>query len=100
MTDMEIVVQESGTTVRLEVVGGLDASTVPAFAAAVEPLTAEADVMTIDCARLSFCDSSGLGALVSARNALRPTATFTLLNPTPNLHQLLRITTLTDLLAD
>jgi anti-anti-sigma factor len=100
MTDVDIVVRESGATVRLEVSGALDASTVPAFVETLEPLLAEADAVVVDCARLDLCDSSGLGAFVEMRNALRPGATFALENPTPNLRQILHITDLTTLLTD
>jgi anti-anti-sigma factor len=102
MTDgaaIDIVVLETGPTARVRVEGSLDASTVPAFVAAVEPLTAEAETVTVDCAALDFCDSSGLGGFVTIRNALGPGGTFTLENPSSSLRQILRITALTDLLA-
>lgn len=100
LSAIDITVLETGTTARVAVSGSLDASTVPALVAAVEPLTGEAEVMTIDCAGLAFCDSSGLGGLVSMRNALGPGASFTLENPPSGLRQILRITGLTDLVAD
>jgi anti-anti-sigma factor len=102
MTDvpeLAIAVLETGTTVRVRVEGSLDASTVPAFVGAVEPLTEEARAVTIDCGALEFCDSSGLGGFVSMRNAVGSDGTFVLENPSPGLRQILRITGLTDLLA-
>lgn len=97
--DIDIAVLETGTTVRVRVEGSLDAATVPALVDTVAPLTADAQVLTIDCAGLRFCDSSGLGAFVTLRNALGPDATFALQDATPGLHQILRITGLLDLLA-
>ncbi|WP_069173670.1 STAS domain-containing protein [Streptomyces griseus] len=53
----------------LEITGDLDHYTAPELRTAVESLTlAAGQLLVLDLARLDFCDSSGISALISARN--------------------------------
>jgi anti-anti-sigma factor len=56
----------------LALVGDLDHDNVPRFRAAVDTLTLQpGQLLTVDLAALTFCDSTGITALVAARNRAR-----------------------------
>ena len=57
-------------TVRLHVSGELDAHSAPEFAEAFEPAVAAAAVVEVDLTDVPFVDSSGLAALLAARQRL------------------------------
>lgn len=94
--DVDVVSQGSRVRVRLE--GYLDASTLPIFLDAVEPLAAVARDITLDCAGLRFCDSSGLRGMIVVRNIVGPDGRFAIAHPRDDLRKLLELTALTSLL--
>lgn len=60
-----------GQAVRLRVVGEIDMSTVPTFEKALSSaLDEKHERLMIDLSQVRFMDSSGLNALVRARNAM------------------------------
>lgn len=64
-------VAEGGRAIRLQLVGEVDMATVPIFEEAFLSALDEAqDRIVIDLSGVEFMDSSGLNALVRARNAL------------------------------
>ena len=64
-------VTDAGRTVHLHVVGEIDMSTVPTFNQAVASALDETpERVMIDLSEVEFMDSSGLNALVRARNAM------------------------------
>ncbi|MEU7723923.1 STAS domain-containing protein [Streptomyces sp. NPDC040724] len=76
--------------------GEMDIETAPALRFALaEALThaSPAKPVTVDCSRVSFCDSSALNALLAARRAAQETGTVVRL-AAPN-HQLLRLLEMT-----
>jgi anti-anti-sigma factor len=65
---------DGGRAVRLRVVGEIDMSTVPTFEKALSSaLDEEPDRLMIDLSEVNFMDSSGLNALVRARNVMEDT---------------------------
>jgi anti-sigma B factor antagonist len=76
------------TEVTIIVDGHLDAATSPRFRESVkEVLASRPRSMAIDASRVTFVDSSGLGALLSARHAVRTEAglAFRVIDPSPAL---------------
>ncbi|MCM2410766.1 STAS domain-containing protein [Streptomyces sp. RKAG290] len=69
MTPLTITSRDAATGPVLEIAGDLDHETAPELRKAVEqlPLTA-GQQLVLDLARLDFCDSSGITALLAARN--------------------------------
>jgi anti-anti-sigma factor len=84
----------------VEVRGTLDAATVDALRTALlGTLHAERPLsMIVDLTFVTFMDSMGIGALVTAHHAARETGTrFVLRNPSEFVHRQLRITGLADM---
>ncbi|MFD7395828.1 STAS domain-containing protein [Streptomyces virginiae] len=79
-------------------VGEIDIDTAPSLSRALAHAltfvaTSRADRVVADCSRVTFCDSSGLNALIAARlRAVEAGATIHLANPAPQLRRLLQIT--------
>ncbi|MFJ1568628.1 STAS domain-containing protein [Streptomyces erythrochromogenes] len=92
------VVEIIGRVVAVRPTGEIDITTAPslsrALAEALALLSASgADRIVTDCSRVTFCDSSGLNALVAARlEAAQANASIHLANPAPQLQRLLRMT--------
>ncbi|HEU4544091.1 MAG TPA: STAS domain-containing protein [Jiangellaceae bacterium] len=64
-------IADGGRAVRLRVVGEIDMSTVATFEEALSSAVDEThDHLLVDLSEVNFMDSSGLNALVRARNAL------------------------------
>jgi anti-sigma B factor antagonist len=57
-------VENQGDDVVVTVTGELDFGTAPGFLDTTQPLLAAGRTVTLDLTDLTFCDSSGLGALV------------------------------------
>ena len=72
---MDLVVNENharaGTAVVSFPVDNLDAGNVKAFRAAIEIVAATHDTLLLDMSRLTFVDSSGLGALLSCLRTMK-----------------------------
>jgi anti-sigma B factor antagonist len=87
---------------RLLLAGELDMATAPALDERMAGIFGEArpDRVTIDAAGLTFCDSSGIYALLRAREtAHRHGAAFVLRNPVGMVRRTLEITGLLQVLA-
>lgn len=69
MTALTITSRDAATGPVLEITGDLDHATAPELRRAVDGLTlAAGHLLVLDLARLNFCDSSGITALLVARN--------------------------------
>ncbi|MFB4425919.1 STAS domain-containing protein [Streptomyces sp. QL37] len=69
MRPLKITVREATTGPVLQIAGDLDHETAPELRRAVEGLTLAAGrLLVLDLAALEFCDSSGISALLTARN--------------------------------
>ncbi|MFE5807359.1 STAS domain-containing protein [Streptomyces sp. NPDC056491] len=92
------VVEIVGRVVAVRPTGEIDIDTAPslshALAEAISLVSASrADRIVADCSRVTFCDSSGLNALLAARLiAAKANAAVHLANPAPQLQRLLQIT--------
>lgn len=65
---------DGGRAIRLRAVGEIDMATVPSFDEALSAaLDEEPESLMIDLSEVTFMDSSGLNALVRARNAMDDT---------------------------
>ncbi|MFD5414409.1 STAS domain-containing protein [Streptomyces nojiriensis] len=79
-------------------VGEIDIDTAPSLSRALAHAltfvaTSRADRVVADCSQVTFCDSSGLNALIAARlRTVEAGATIHLANPAPQLQRLLQIT--------
>ncbi|MGW6617274.1 STAS domain-containing protein [Streptomyces erythrochromogenes] len=79
-------------------VGEIDIDTAPTLSRALAHAltyvaTSRADHIVTDCSRVTFCDSSGLNALIAARlQAVEAGTTIHLANPAPQLQRLLQMT--------
>ncbi|MCC0100435.1 STAS domain-containing protein [Streptomyces flavotricini] len=89
-----VEVQDRAVTVRPA--GEIDIETAPALQLAlIEALTHASPTrpVAVDCSLLTFCDSSGLNALLTARRAAQETGTvIRLAAPNPQLQRLLEVT--------
>ncbi|MFD4901034.1 STAS domain-containing protein [Streptomyces sp. NPDC048511] len=69
MSPLTITARDAATGPVLEITGDLDHETAPELRKSVERLTlAAGHMLVLDLARLEFCDSSGISALISARS--------------------------------
>jgi anti-anti-sigma factor len=90
------------TEVTIIVDGYLDVATSPRFRESVkEVLATRPRSMAIDASRMRFVDSSGLGALLSARHAVRTEAglAFRVIDPSPALLRVVEIAGFMELLS-
>ncbi|MFE5620530.1 STAS domain-containing protein [Streptomyces virginiae] len=88
----------SGRAAVVRPVGEIDIDTAPSLSRALAHAltivtTSRADRVVADCSRVTFCDSSGLNALIAARlRAVEAGAAIHLANPAPQLQRLLQMT--------
>ncbi|MFJ9113430.1 STAS domain-containing protein [Streptomyces sp. NPDC102283] len=69
MNPLTITAREAATGPVIEIAGDLDYDTAPELRKVVDGLTGAAGrLLVLDLAGLRFCDSSGINALLSARN--------------------------------
>ncbi|MCG7523619.1 STAS domain-containing protein [Streptomyces sp. OfavH-34-F] len=69
MSSLTITTRDAATGPVLEVTGDLDHYTAPGMRAALDGLAiAEGQLLVVDLTGLEFCDSSGIGALLSVRS--------------------------------
>src|SRR5262245_45728094 len=90
------------TEVTIIVDGYLDVATSPRFRESVnEVLASRPRSMAIDASRVTFVDSSGLGALLSARHAVRTEAglAFRVIHPSPALLRIVEMAGFMELLS-
>jgi anti-anti-sigma factor len=90
------------TEVTIIVEGDLDVETSPRFRESVkEVLATRPRSMAIDASRVTFVDSSGLGALLSARHAVRTEAglAFRVIDPSPALLRVVEMAGFIELLS-
>ena len=95
---------ESDGEVRLALAGELDMSTTDQLHQHVKhEFTGERPRLrrlVVDLAQVSFCDSTGLGALIEARNIARDhSAGFLVINPSCMTRRIMQVTGLLDLLT-
>ncbi|MFJ3856908.1 STAS domain-containing protein [Streptomyces sp. NPDC090085] len=92
--DVDIV----GRTAVVRPVGEIDIDTAPSLGRALTHALAHvaasrADRVVADCSRVTFCDSSGLNTLITARlQAVEAGTTIHLASPAPQLQRLLQMT--------
>lgn len=69
MTPLTITVRDAATGPVLEIAGDLDHATAPELRRVMEGLTlATGQLLVMDLAGLTFCDSSGISTLLAARS--------------------------------
>ncbi|MEV7401923.1 STAS domain-containing protein [Streptomyces sp. NPDC091267] len=69
MSPLTIISRDAATGPVLEITGDLEYGTAPDLREAVDRLTlASGQLLVLDLAGLQFCDSSGINALLAARN--------------------------------
>jgi anti-sigma B factor antagonist len=89
---------EGPTVVKL--LGELDLSTVPKLEACLEGLDADGADVRLDLSELSFCDSSGISAMVTASKRVRNRGGhLSIVSPQPAVRSVLEITGLLDYLS-
>jgi anti-sigma B factor antagonist len=90
---LEVQRDETDPQIVLRLAGVLDISTVSILREAVEPhLRAGADVV-VDLSHVTFCDSTGLGAIVGLDRLANPAgAGFSLRSPAPRVAAVLAMT--------
>ena len=97
MEQLGIAISEQGGFVVLAVAGEVDAYTAPQLREAFTQIVADgADRnVVVDLSRVSFMDSTGIGALVSGRRRLAEGAQLRLISTQPNVTKLFALTGLT-----
>jgi anti-sigma B factor antagonist len=102
MRDLQVQITAEGRVCRVVLTGELDLATRLAFTEALaEPLASEAHEIRIDVHELTFCDSTGLGAIIRARKAaIAVGKRFMLDRPSAHMTTLLTITDLVNVLTD
>jgi anti-sigma B factor antagonist len=95
-TDPELLAMKvdlSGSSVVCHAVGIMDIATVAIFREAVDPLVQAGREMVIDMSEVTFCDSTGLGAIIGLyRLANTAGASVILRSPTPRVAAVLAMT--------
>ncbi|MFF3215430.1 STAS domain-containing protein [Streptomyces sp. NPDC002886] len=93
MSPLTIALRDAATGPVLEITGDLDYATAPELRTAVDALIVPAgQLLVVDLARLEFCDSSGISALLAARNrATEQDAAMALASVPDNTARILRI---------
>jgi anti-sigma B factor antagonist len=84
-----------GTWITIEVIGELEFATRPVFDGHLQEVVGQYTLphVALGLSQLSFCDASGLSALISAHKRVRgPGGDLIVLNPGPRLIEMLRIT--------
>ena len=94
----ELLSGEGPTVVKL--LGELDLSTAPELEACLEGLGADGADVRLDLSGLSFCDSSGISAMVTASKQVRKRGGhLSIASPQPAVRSVLEITGLFDYLS-
>jgi len=94
----ELLNGEVPTVVKL--LGELDLSTAPQLEARLEELAADGADVRLDLSSLSFCDSSGISAMVTAAKRVRKRGGhLSIVSPQPAVRSVLEITGLLDYLS-
>ena len=84
----------------VKLIGELDVSTAPQLEACLEGLGADGPDVRLDLSGLSFCDSSGISALVTASKRVRNRGGhLSIVFPQPAVRSVLEITGLLDYLS-
>ena len=88
--------------VRLAVTGEIDLATAGGlYDAIAQAVAGGCTEVIVDLAEVSFCDSTGIGAIVRARNAAAGEgATVQVINPRGPVHRVLEVTGMLDSLTD
>jgi anti-sigma B factor antagonist len=85
----------------VKLLGELDLSTAPLLEACLEGLGADGADVRLDLSGLSFCDSSGISAMVTAsKRATKRGGHLSIFSPQPAVRSVLEITGLLDYLSD
>lgn len=87
---LEVIRDGGPRTFRL--VGELDLSSLPGLEQAMKPVLADAGDLLLDLSELAFMDSSGVGFLVRASQALQDRGRVVLISPGPMVQRLLELT--------
>jgi anti-anti-sigma factor len=101
LNDLEIVADLDADRARVQITGELDISSAPKLITALHEV-AQPPVrrVDLDCREVSFLDSTGLRALLVARNeATRVGVDLVLVDPSPNVSRVIEMTGLAGLLA-
>ncbi|WP_235438768.1 STAS domain-containing protein [Streptomyces yangpuensis] len=92
-TGVQPVVEVVGRVVVVRPADEIDIATAPSLSRALDQAithvrASRADRIVTDCSRVTFCDSSGINALLAARlKAVRAGTTIHLTNPAPQLQR-------------
>jgi anti-anti-sigma factor len=86
MTRLTVEPLSDGT---LRLVGEVDMSNAVELEGAIAPLVRAGGEVRLECAALSFMDSTGFNVLLRAATRLRDRGTLVLLSPGPFIHQVL-----------
>jgi anti-sigma B factor antagonist len=93
VADLELESAESDDGVSLVVRGEIDMATAPQLRdALMELVDAGATRVTLDCRRLDFLDSSGIGVLIAVRKRLGDEGSLTLEAPQAHVRKVLELT--------
>lgn len=87
-----MAVREDENAVAVSPAGDLDVSTSPKLLACIEELLAEGrSRIVLDLQAVTFIDSSGLGALVTAHKKASPSAELTVVHARPHIYRAMEI---------
>jgi anti-sigma B factor antagonist len=90
--NFDAVLNTVGTTATITLTGELDASTAPVLRSLVDRVATEnAEHLTIDMADLGYMSSAGIRCLVYAHQSATPGADITLLDPQPEVAEVLKL---------
>jgi anti-anti-sigma factor len=67
---LEIVVEGAGDELVLRLVGELDLASVPTLRSCLDNVAGEVRTVVLDCAELTFLDSTGIGLLIRCQRDL------------------------------
>lgn len=91
--DFAVSISSGGDRTIVVLRGELDVATAPSLTSMVADLArAGTPAEVVDLRQVTFCDSSGLSALIVAHQALPPGQALVLLRPTKTVHRLLTLT--------
>ena len=96
---MEIVKNQEGTSLNLEVIGRLDTTTAPQLEAEIKDSIEGITELTLDFAKLEYVSSAGLRVLLAAQKTMNKQGKMVIKNVCDDINEVFEITGFSDILT-
>lgn len=96
---MEIVKNQEGTSLNLEVIGRLDTTTAPQLETEIKESLEGITDLTLDFAKLEYVSSAGLRVLLAAQKTMNKQGKMVIKNVCDDINEVFEITGFSDILT-